>query len=55
MRHVLDGLIELVPDYNLFAAAEKILSKMRGRGVTLGSVDLLIAAQANLGSYPVIE
>ncbi len=55
LRHVLDGLIELVPDYNLFSAAEVILAKMRGKGVSLGTVDLLIAAQANLGNFPLLS
>jgi hypothetical protein len=47
LRHVLDGLIELVPDFNLFSAAEEIHAKIRWKGVSMSNVDLLIAAQAN--------
>jgi len=53
LDRALSGLIVLKPDQRLFVAAEKILSAVRPKGVTLGAVDLLIAAESHLSGFPV--
>lgn len=57
LGRTLSGLIYL-PDESsndLFAAADKILNTMQMKGVTIGCIDLLIAAQSHLTGYPVFS
>lgn len=53
LARALSGLIVLKPDHRIFLAAEKILSAVRPKGLTLGVVDLLIAAESHLSGFPV--
>ena len=53
LDRALSGLIVLKPDQRIFVAAEKILSAVRPKGVTLGAVDFLIAAESHLSGFPV--
>lgn len=53
LARALAGLIVLKPDQRVFAASERILAAVRPKGLTLGTVDLLIAAEAHLSGFPV--
>lgn len=53
LARALSGLIILRPDPKVFPSAEKILSAVRPKGLTLGTVDLLIAAESHLHGFPV--
>ncbi len=47
LDYVLDGLARCPFDEKCFAEAERILRQTKGSGLTLGIVDLLLAAQSN--------
>ncbi len=50
---VLSGLHALESSENVYSEAERILGKAKGHGISLGIVDLLLCAQANLKRCPI--
>lgn len=55
LAYVLEGLHPVPHQKNLMQEAERILRKVKGQGLTLGIVDLLLAAQSNLERCPVFS
>ena len=53
LSYALNGLQPLPERSGLMDEAERILAKARGRGLSFGIIDLLLAAQANLERCPV--
>lgn len=52
-EYVLGGLQIISPQKNLFAKAEEIIGQIKGKGLRLGIVDLLIAAEAKILDVPI--
>jgi predicted nucleic acid-binding protein len=57
LERTLAGLVPLYNEHQsqLLMASEKILKSVRSKGITVGTVDLLIAAQSHLTGYPVFS
>lgn len=55
LRHALAGLHHLRHDPEVFPTAALILRRVRTQGITVGGIDLLIAAQARLSGHPVFS
>lgn len=57
LERTLAGLMPLSSEHlpQLFIAAEKILNAVRPKGITVGAIDLLIAAQSHLSGYPIFS
>lgn len=53
-RH-LRGLIRIVDSPDVFRVAEVLLAEVRTKGMTIGTVYLLIGAQSRLTNYPVFS
>lgn len=53
MEFVLGGLETIPHQENIFTEAENILHQAKGKGLRLGIVDLLIAAESNLMKAPI--
>ena len=53
LTRVLSGLRTLEPTENVYIEAERILGKSKGLGISMGIVDLLLCAQANLERCPI--
>lgn len=53
LTRVLSGLRGLEPSEHIYAEAERILGKAKGNGISMGIVDLLLCAQANLERCPI--
>lgn len=51
--HVLTGLHSVPHHDNLMEECERILRKVKGQGLVVGIVDLLLAAEANLERCPI--
>lgn len=57
LERTLAGLFPLSSEHptQLFMAADKILNAVRPKGITVGTIDLLIAAQSHLTGHPVFS
>lgn len=55
IEYALGGLQPVPHEATLFKIAEKILLEIKGRGLTMGMVDLLIASEAKLMRCPVFS
>ncbi len=55
LAHVLSGLRPVPYHKEVMAEAERILRKVKGQGLVVGIVDLLLAAEANLERCPVFS
>ena len=53
LKYVLEGIQNQVFQIEAFETAESILERIRGTGMTVGIVDLLIAAEANIYQCPI--
>lgn len=53
LESVLGGLKTVATPIGLFEETEKLLKSIRGSGLTVGIVDLLIAGEARLFGYPI--
>jgi len=53
LEYVLGGMEKITIQTNIFESAETILYKVKGRGLTLGIVDLMIAAEAMILDCPI--
>lgn len=53
LTRVFGGLRALEPSEHIYAEAQRILGKAKGHGISMGIVDLLLCAQANLERCPV--
>lgn len=51
----LSGLIQSVHHPEICSVAEDILSKLRPKGITIGTIDLLLAAEANINGHAIIS
>ena len=51
----LNGLIHSIAQPGIFVAAENLLSRLRSKGITIGTVDLLLAAEAQLNGYALLS
>lgn len=55
LRFTFQGLEPMPPVPELVDEAEAILRSVKARGLTIGSIDVLIAAQARLADVPILS